>query len=212
VQVIGWVRDTDYNLQSGVWVEPGTWRRALNENIPDAALGPGTFQAILVTPEEGASVPDVANEIDERVRGVTALTIDEAIAGVPGVTQQQSVFTSIIGTTFAVAGIVVALFFALLTIERVGLLGVLKAIGASSRTLAAGLTAQAVLIAAGALLVGSALALGLAQVIPDAVPFQLSTGRLVFTAVGLVVTALIGSALSFRRIVRIDPASAVGGA
>jgi putative ABC transport system permease protein len=111
-----------------------------------------------------------------------------------------------------VAGIVVALFFALLTIERVGLLGVLKAIGASSRTLAAGLTVQAVLVAASALLVGSALALGLAQLIPDAVPFKLSTGRLVFTAVGLVVTALIGSALSFRRIVRIDPASAVGGA
>jgi putative ABC transport system permease protein len=107
---------------------------------------------------------------------------------------------------------VVALFFALLTIERVGLLGVLKAVGASSRSLAAGLTLQAVLIAAGALVVGSALALGLAQVIPDEVPFELSPGRFAFTAVGLVVTALIGSAISFRRIIRIDPASAVGGA
>jgi putative ABC transport system permease protein len=212
VEVIGWVDDTDYNLQSGVWVEPATWREALNANIPDAAVAPGTFQAILVTPEEGAGVAETADEIDGQVDGVTALTIDEAIAGIPGVTQQNSVFTSIIGTTFAVAGIVVALFFALLTIERVGLLGVLKAVGASSRSLAAGLTLQAVLIAAGALVVGSALALGLAQLIPDEVPFELSPGRFAFTAVGLVVTALIGSAISFRRIIRIDPASAVGGA
>jgi putative ABC transport system permease protein len=212
VEVIGWVSGTNYNLQRGVWVEPTTWREALNANIPDAAVAPGAFEAILVTPREGFSVPDVAGRIDAYVPGVTALTIDEAIAGVPGVSEQDGVFTSIIGTTFAVAGIVVALFFALLTIERVGLLGVLKAIGASSRTLAAGLTLQAVLIAAGALVVGSVLALGLARVIPDDVPLELSTGRFVFTAVGLAVTAVIGSAISFRRIIRIDPASAVGGA
>ncbi len=143
---------------------------------------------------------------------VSALTIDEAVAGVPGVKEQSSVFNSIIVVTFAVAGIVVALFFALLTIERIGLLGILKAIGASSRTLAAGLTLQAVLIAGGALVLGSLLAVGLARVIPDTVPLTLSLGRFVFTAAGLVAAALIGSAISFRRIVRIDPASAVGGA
>jgi len=212
VTVIGWVSGTDYNLQGGLWVEPATWRTALNANIPDAAVAAATFQAILVTPEEGTPATQPTADIQASVPSVTALTIDEAIAGVPGVTQQQSVFTSIIGTTFAVAGIVVALFFALLTIERVGLLGVLKAIGASSRTLAAGLTLQAVLIAGGALLLGSVLALGLAQAIPDAVPLELAPARFVFTAVGLVLSALIGSAISFRRIIRIDPASAVGGA
>jgi len=212
VEVIGWVSGTDYNLQSGLWVEPETWRTALNANIPDAAVAPGTFQAILVTPEEGISVAQVADDIDAAVPSVTALTIDEAIAGVPGVSEQERVFTSIIGTTFAVAGIVVALFFALLTIERVGLLGVLKAVGASSRTLAAGLSLQAVLIALGALVAGSVLALGLAQVIPDAVPLELSPGRFLVTAVGVVIASLIGSAISFRRIIRIDPASAVGGA
>jgi putative ABC transport system permease protein len=212
VRVVGWVSGTDYNLQGGLWVAPATWRKALNANIPDAAVAPGTFQAILVTPEEGTQVSALADAIDAAVPTVSALTIPEAIAGVPGVTQQNSVFTSIIGVTFAVAGIVVALFFALLTIERIGLLGVLKAIGASSRTLAAGLTLQAILIASGALALGSALALLLARVIPDTVPLTLSPGRFAFTAAGLIVAALIGSAISFRRIVRIDPASAVGGA
>jgi putative ABC transport system permease protein len=212
VKVVGWVRDTDYNLQKGLWVAPVTWRAVLNENIPDAAVAPGTFQAVLVTPEEGTSPEQLADAIDAAVPSVTALTIGEAIAGLPGVAEQNSVFTAIIGVTFAVAGIVVALFFALLTIERLGLLGVLKAIGASSRTLAAGLSLQAVLIASGALAVGSLLALGLARVISDTVPIALTSGRLAFTAIGLVLTALLGSAISFRRIVRIDPASAVGGA
>jgi hemin transport system permease protein len=212
VRVIGWVQGTDYNLQGGLWVDPTTWREALNANIPDAAVAPGTFQAVLVSPEGGTQVATLADSIDATTPGVSALTIPEAIDGIPGVTQQRSVFTAIIGVTFAVAGIVVALFFALLTIERIGLLGILKAIGASSKTLAAGLTLQAVLIACGALTLGSVLALALARVIPDAVPLTLSPLRFVFTAIGLILAAVIGSAISFRRIVRIDPASAVGGA
>ena len=52
-----------------------------------------------------------------------------------------------------------------------------------------------------------------AQVIPDAVPLDaVDRAGSSFTAVGLVIAALIGSAISFRRIIRIDPASAVGGA
>ena len=211
VRVVGWVSDTDYNLQKGLWVDAATWRRTLNANIPDAAVAPGTFQAVLVTPEEGMTPERLASQIEGAVPTVTVLTITEAIALVPGVSEQNSVFSAIIGVTFAVAGIVVALFFALLTIERVGLLGILKAIGASSKTLAAGLTLQAVVIAVGAMVLGSILAIGLSQVIPAAVPLTLSVGRFAFTAVGLVVMALIGSAVSFRRIVRIDPAAAVGG-
>jgi len=59
--------------------------------------------------------------------------------------------------------------------------------------------------------VGGAITLGLAAVIPDAIPLDLEIRRAVITIVGLVVTALIGSAISFRRVVRIDPATAVGG-
>lgn len=212
VEVVGFVEDTNYNLQGGLWVEAETWREILNANIPNAAVAPGTFQAIVITPEEGVTPQELADRIDAEVAEAKVLTIDEAIAALPGVSQQQGVFGAIISTTFVVAGLVVALFFALITIERIGLLGVLKAIGASSRTLAAGLTVQAVLIATGAVAVGGLLTLALASVIPEAVPLELSTGRFMFTAVGLVVTALVGSAISFRRIIRIDPASAVGGA
>ena len=46
-----------------------------------------------------------------------------------------------------IAGLVVALFFALLTLERIGLYSVLKAIGASTRQIFAGVVLQAVLVA-----------------------------------------------------------------
>jgi putative ABC transport system permease protein len=211
VRVIGWVEDTSYSLSGGIWVEPKTWREVLAQSFPDQALPPDAFQAVLVTPQEGLAPQTLGSKIAAAVPGVDALTLDQAIASLPGVTQQQSVFTAVIGVTLVVAGLVVALFFALLTLERVGLFGVLKALGTPSRSLAGGLTIQALLIAAGAFVVGGSLTWVLAQLIPADVPLQLLPRRVVLTAVGLVVTALIGSAISFRKIIRIDPAIAVGG-
>ena len=211
VVVKGWVSDTSYLFQGGLWANAGTWQQVLAANRPDQALAPGSFQGILVTPHQGLSPQQVAQQIDTAVPGVNALTKEQAIMALPGVSQQESTFASIINTTFLVAGLVVALFFALVTLERVGLFGVLKAIGANSRTLAAGLALQALLIAAGALALGGVLTLGFSFIIPSTVPLQLLPGRAAVTAVGLVLTALVGSAISFRRIVRIDPASAVGG-
>jgi len=209
VRIAGWVEGTTYLAQSGLWVHPDTWHEVLVTSRPDAALDPGTFQAALVrTPDDPA---EVAEDIAREVPGTSPLTIEEAILALPGVEAQQSTFVQIITVTFIVAGLVVALFFALVVLERLGLFGVLKAVGASSRTLAAGLVTQAVLVAAGAFALGGMVTLGLASVVPDEVPVQLEARRAVLTAIGVLVTALIGSAISFRRIIRVDPASAVGG-
>jgi putative ABC transport system permease protein len=44
------------------------------------------------------------------------------------------------------------------------------------------------------------------------VPLQLTPGRFAFTFAGLLVAAVLGSAISLRRVTRVDPASAIGNA
>ena len=135
----------------------------------------------------------------------------EAADSIGGVRQQRSVFNQIIGVTLAIAIVVVALFFALLTVERVGLYGVLKAIGARSRTLFAGVVVQAVVVALIAAAIGSAFAVVLDRTLPPGtIPYQLLTSRLVISAAALVLAAIVGSAFSLRRVLRVDPASAIG--
>jgi putative ABC transport system permease protein len=211
VEVAGFVDGTTFSLQGAVWMDPETWNGIVRENVPSATLGRGASQAVLVTPDHGVDPAALVATIDAQVESVTALTKQDAILGLPGVKDQRSIFTAIITVTFVVAGLVVALFFALLTLERAALFGMLKAIGASSRTLAAGLSLQAVLIAIGAFVVGGLITLALAAGIPAAIPLDLEFRRALITVLGLIVTALIGSAISFRRLVRIDPATAVGG-
>ena len=109
------------------------------------------------------------------------------------------------------AGVVVALFFALLTVERLGLYGVLKALGARDRTLLAGVVAQAVIVTLVACALAAALALALDRAIPPgSVPLDVTPDRLLSSVLLLLVAAIAGCAISLRRVLRVDPATAIG--
>jgi putative ABC transport system permease protein len=213
VRVIGFVDDSEYAGQASLWGSLSTWREVLAANRPGARAGEGTVQALVVAaPEDGGA--GLARAIDEATGGATdSYTIEGAIDALPGVSQQRSVFNQIIGVTIVIAIVVVALFFALLTVERTGLYGVLKALGASSATIFGGVLLQAMAVTVVACAVGVAAALALDALIPaGSIPFAVTPPRLVTSAVSLLVAAAVGCAFSLRRVLRIDPATAIGGA
>lgn len=208
VRVVGFVSDTSYLLQGALWVEPRTWRGIQSSARPDATVADGVFQALVVAADGEPHA--VAARIDRATNGTTtSLTKDEAVLSLPGTREQNAVFTALIGVTLFVAGLVSALFFVLVTIERTSLYATLKALGAGSGRLVAGVVLQAVVVAAGAVALGAAIAVALREVIPDAIPVQLEPSRLVVSAALVVVTGALGGAVSLRRIVRVDPATAI---
>jgi putative ABC transport system permease protein len=212
VKVIGFVDAVSYSGAGSLWATPDTWREVQNANRPASSVAPGVFQALVVRTDRNPST--VADAIDRATGGATeTVTGAEASNAIGGVKQQRSVFNQIIGVTLVIATVVVALFFSLLTVERVGLYGVLKAIGARSRTLLGGVVAQAVVVALTAAAVGAAFAALLDVLLPPgAIPFQLLPSRVVVSSVALVIAAIAGSAFSLRRVLRVDPASAIGRA
>jgi putative ABC transport system permease protein len=110
-----------------------------------------------------------------------------------------------------IALVVIGLFFALLTVERTALYGVLKALGARSTTIFAGLVTQAVVVTTIAAMVAGTLVILLDLLIPPgSIPLYITAGRIVTSVLLLLVAAVIGSAFSLRRVLRIDPASAIG--
>jgi putative ABC transport system permease protein len=211
VEVIGFVSDTQYSGQATLWASLDTWRVVTAENRPDLAFGDGSVQALVARADAG-SPDDLAAAIDDVTEGSTATrSLAAAIDALPGVQEQRATFNQIIGVTAAVAAVVIALFFALITIERSGLYGVLKAIGASSAGLFAGVASQAVILALVASAIGIGGAIVLDAVIPaGALPFQVTWSRLLTSAALMIVAAVIGSTFSLRRVVRIDPATAIG--
>ena len=209
IRVHGWVSDTNYLLQGALWVDPATWRRVQDTSRPDASVPPGTFAVLAVSGRPPART--LAHDIDAATNGKTkTLTKSQAVLSSPGTREQKSTFAGIIGVTFLVVGLVVALFFVLLTIERISLYGVLKALGASTPRLAAGVITQAVAVGIVAFAVGELLTLGLAALLPAQIPLQLEPSRAVLTFVGIIAAAVLGGAVSLRRVARADPMTAIG--
>lgn len=212
VEVVAFVDDTRYSGQASLWGSLDTWRAVVSENRPGQAAG-DTVQALVVR-TEGTDPAEVADAIDVSTDGATAtLTVGAAIEALPGVSQQRSTFNQIIGVTAVVALVVVALFFALITVERTALYGILKAVGASGAALFAGVVTQAVVVSLIAAGIGVAGSLALDVLIPPgAIPFDPTPARLASSVVLLLVAAIAGCAFSLRRVLRIDPASAIGTA
>jgi putative ABC transport system permease protein len=213
IEVIGWVEGLVYSGQGTLWASPDTWREVVNANRPDAGVGDGVFQSLVVQ-GDGVAADTLAGRIDEATGAATdSLSLPDAVEAIPGVKEQRGTFNQIIGVTLVIAVVVVALFFALLTVERTGLYGVLKAIGATSGRLFGGVVLQAVVVTFIAALIGTALAVVLDLVIPPGtIPYTLLPSRVLSSVLFLLVAAVVGCAFSLRRVLRIDPASAIGSA
>ncbi len=192
-----------------VWVSTERWREIVGASHPAALPPEGINQALVIAPAAGTALEDLASEISS-IDGVTAVTASEAVEALPVVQQQSTTFEGIIGITYVVTLLVVALFFALITLERVRLYAVLKALGAGTKDLMAGISAQAVCVSVVALVLGFGLSVIFINVLPADLPVRLVPSRLGQIALGVVLTAIIGSLFSLRRVLRIDPAAAIG--
>lgn len=208
VTVAGFVDDVSQGAPT-VWVGIETWRDVAADANPAGAPPAGTVAALVVEPAPGTSLDALAGSI-EQAAAVEAATVDQVIDALPVVNQQAATFQGIIGVTFVVTLLVVALFFALLTLERVRLYAVLKAIGARNRDLVAGTVTQAVAVALAALAVGGVAALAFVAVLPADLPVRLEPARALLVAGGTLLTAVGGGLLTLRRILRVDPAAAIG--
>jgi len=209
VTVTGFVSDTAYNGQGTLWMGEQDARALIAASKPDEVLPAGSSQALVVQVEPGADPGTVGEAIDAATDGATlTLTRQQAADAIPDV--DGGTLNTIVVLTLVIAGAVVALFFALLTSERLGLYAVLKAIGARSRTLVAGVVTQAVVLTALAAAAAIVVTLVFARLAPSAIPFAVTPGRVAASVALLLLTAVIGALFSFRRVVRTDPASALG--
>ena len=213
ITVVGFTADSRYELQPTVWTTVDTWRTVRDEARPELQGKQGDVQALAVRVASGTSIGATADAIDAALGGATeTITRSATILALPGVEAQRSTFDQIINTTFVVAAIVIALFFALITLEKRTQLAILKAVGASSRYLAAGILVQSLLVCVAGLAVGIVLSRLVAVVLPATVPVIFRAATAATVVAGTLVAGALGAAFSFRRVTRLDPASALGGA
>lgn len=186
-----------FNHLPVVWVPLEVWR--------ELPMATGSQASALVLPDEPGEV---------QVAGGQALTRSEALDAVGSYSSEQGSLQLIQGLLLVVSAVVVSAFLTVWTIQRTGDLAVMRALGATRRTLVGDVLTQGLLL----LLVGggvgalAATGLGAWVLSTDAVPWALTPMTTVVPWLLLVAAGLVGAALAVRRVLTIDPALALEGA
>lgn len=170
-----------------------------------------------LNPRSQGSVSAVALKTDSStasrvgaLSGLSVLTRAQALQVLPGYKEEQGSLTMIQVFLVVVAAFVMAVFFYVLTLQKTPQFGLLKAIGASTRTLAGSLVAQMLFLTVVAVLVAALVTLGLVNLLPAGIPFSLTLSTLLTASALLIVVAALSSLLSLRTVAKVDPLIAIG--
>jgi putative ABC transport system permease protein len=201
-KIVGEVDQGSFFFQAPMWGNIDDWRALkYGDGSPDAPVA----TLVMVQGSEA-----VRNSLEREVADIEAATPDQVFEKIPGVTAQRSTANSIQGFGLVIGALVIGVFFYVLTLQKVGQIGVLKALGASSWFIFTQLLVQVLIVS----LLGLGLALPAAiltlRFLPGNVPLLLEQRGVVMSMALILVTAIVGVAFSGRKIASIDALIALG--
>ena len=145
--------------------------------------------------------------------GWVAVSKTTAFANIEGVSGQQSTVQALRVFGYLIGGLVIGVFFYVLTLQKIGQIGVLKAVGASSFFV----FRQVLIQVLGISTIGVGIAVPLAwltnnllQRVPNPVPIAFTANTFITTSLLLVLMAAVGAAFSGRQVAKVDPIIALG--
>jgi putative ABC transport system permease protein len=141
------------------------------------------------------------------------ITIDKATAfeASSGYVEEVQTVQMIQAFLIIISAVVMGAFFSVWTIQRTKEIGLVKALGASNAYLLRDSLGQVLLLMITATVIGTLAAIQVGRTLEaGSFPYMLVLETVAASAVMLVVAGLIGSALSLRLILKIDPIIALG--
>lgn len=152
----------------------------------------------------------MAEQVEKNFSEIEAVTKSQALKGIPGYQEEQGSLLMMIVFLFIIAAFVLAVFFYVITIQKINQFGVLKAIGAKTSYLAKNIIFQVMFLSSVSLLISIVLTFTASFVLPDHFPFDLSPFLIVVCSLLFLTVALLGSLLSLFKVAKIDAVDAIG--
>jgi putative ABC transport system permease protein len=208
--VVGVTEGRQYLVRPSVFVPYLAWDKIRPQDLGTGNQGELISNVVVVRLQDPAEIDTVARRIEREVRNVEAVDRKSAYEATPGYVEQQSTLDTQRYFTFIIAVLVIGGFFQIQTLQKVAQIGMLKAIGASNRTVAMAALAQIITVNAFGVMVGMLSALGLGQVLPPGLP-AIFTGEAVLAAIGsLLLVGPLGGLVSIWLLQRVEPLIALG--
>lgn len=210
LRVVGATSGQQYQIAPSILVPLIAFDRVKPKADASVDLSRLPFNLVAVRTDAGASPEAVAARIEQEVRSVRVVDLVTAYESIPGYAAQQSTVDTQTGFTLVIGILVVGGFFQIQTLQKLGQIGMLKAIGASNLMVATATVLQIVFTNLVGVGLGGLGTLALAATFPSTVPIVFQPGNVAVAIGGLLVIGPLGGLVALRAALRVEPLTALG--
>jgi len=210
LEIVGIAGGQQYFLQPSVFVPLLTWDRIRPKAFTGNSSGELAFNIVNVKVVDPAAETEVAGRIEDEVRRITAVDRQTAWEAAPGYSEQQSTLNTQRGFTLLIGILVVGGFFQIQTLQKVGQVGMLKALGSPNWVVSLTTTSQIVLTNFIGVVLGGVAALLLALTLPSTIPIVFEGQQVMVAIVTLLLIGPLGGLVSIRYLTKVEPLTALG--
>ncbi len=208
--VVGISDGRQHFLQPSIFVPYVTWDRirpqaAVNTEKPEII-----FNMAAVQLDKPGDVETMAQQLQGKVRKVEAADLKTAYEATPGYAEQQSTLNTIRFFTLLIGVLVLGGFFQIQTLQKVGQIGMLKAIGATTITIAIAFVLQIIYTTFLGVAIGVMGTYLLSLGLPPTVPITFTAESAALAIVSLLIIGPMGGLISLFVLLRVEPLTALG--
>lgn len=148
-------------------------------------------------------------EPKDSIGGLKAFSKNEFLSTIPSYQAEQMTLNMIIWFLIVISGMLFAIFFYMMNVQKIGMYGILKALGIRTGDLFKMMWSQMGLITCAALTVSAIISQIFQVFAPDTMPYHLPLTTTVQLSVVFFVVGFLGSTLSGFQIKKIEPLQAI---
>lgn len=141
--------------------------------------------------------------------GLVTLSKEDVINHIPGYSAQNSVFEGMIGALVIISSLIIGIFIYIITIQKLGMYGVMRAQGVRSTTIINALFSQIFILATFGVVVGLFASYATSFILPAGMFFEINWTIYIALALGMIVISLIGGLISLPKILKVSPIEAI---
>jgi putative ABC transport system permease protein len=145
----------------------------------------------------------------KEITGLQTFSNKDFLNTIPSYSAEQLSLNMIVWFLVVISGMLFGIFFYMMNVQKIGLFGILKAIGVKTSDLFKMMWSQMLLITIIALAVSVALSQSFAMIAPEGMPFHLTLGTTAQLSVVFIIIGFIGATLSGIQIKMVEPLQAI---
>ena len=205
------ISDSQQNfLQPSVFVPYVTWDRVKPGAGPTVGNAEYVLNVAAVQLDDPADLEIVAERLDSGVKKTESADLKTAYEATPGYAEQQSTLNTIRIFTLLIGVLVLGGFFQIQTLQKVAQIGMLKAIGAATLTIAVAFILQIVYTTVLGVALGVLGTLALSLGLPATVPITFTPESALVAIVSLLIIGPLAGLISLVVLLRVEPLTALG--